>query len=120
MLIFERVVTEDAHHPPTEPASAFSPALQDAYDLFSDLCLLTRTQGAPSTSLGALFGAIAGKQNEGEKVRMLKSLGGVGKTFGLELIESLVGGFEGCLKAVSPSLRKVIQILIPHVSSTPR
>jgi hypothetical protein len=109
MLIFERVVAEDAHHQPTEPSSAFSPALQDAYDLFSDLCLLTRTQGTPTTSLGTLFGAIAGKQNEGEKVRMLKSLNGVGKTFGLELIESLVGGFEGCLKAVSPLTLKRLQ-----------
>lgn len=109
MLIFERVVAEDAHHPPTDPTSGFSPALQDAYDLFSDLCLLTRTQGAASSSLGNLFGAIAGKQNEGEKVRMLKSLSGVGKTFGPELIESLVGGFEGCLKAVSPLTRRCDQ-----------
>ncbi|GHJ88999.1 hypothetical protein NliqN6_5401 [Naganishia liquefaciens] len=103
MLIFERVVAEDKQHSPTEPPSGtFSPALQDAYDLFSDLCLLTRSQGAGTLGLGNLFGAIGANQNEGGKVRLLKNLSGVGKAFGLELIESLLGGFEGCLKAHPP------------------
>lgn len=101
MLIFERVTTEDAQDTP-QGKEGFSPALQDAYDLLSDLCLLTRVSGATLTttgSLGNLFASIAEHEQQGE-VKLLKNLSGVGRTFGLELVESLVGGFEGCLKAV--------------------
>ena len=122
MLIFERVVAEDKQHSPTEPPSGtFSPALQDAYDLFSDLCLLTRSQGAGTLGLGNLFGAIGANQNEGGKVRLLKNLSGVGKAFGLELIESLLGGFEGCLKAVSLwTIDTLTAETIPTASSASR
>lgn len=93
--------------PSSKYERGFSPALRDAYDLFADLCILTRVQGVPSSSLGNLFAAIGGgeRDQDGEKVRLLKGLNGLGRTFGLELVESLVGGFEGCLKAVSSGQR---------------
>ena len=119
MLIFERVVAEDTQHPPTEaPSGTFSPALQDAYDLFSDLCLLTRSHGAGTLGLGNLFDAIGVNQNAGGKVQLLKNLSVVGKEFGLELIESLVGGFEGCLKAASRKIYDAFAADIPSSAST--
>lgn len=113
MLIFERVTTEDAREE-ARKGEGFSPALQDAYDLLSDLCLLTRVPGATSTttnSLGNLFASVVGNEQPGQ-VKLLRNLGGVGRTFGLELVESLVGGFEGCLKAVSSGTLLRTRVLI--------
>lgn len=110
MLIFERVTAEDAHPAPPQAeggGGGFSPALADAYDLFADLCLLTRVPGgAVMGGMGNLFTPIGGREREGE-VMLLRGCV-VGRVFGLELVESLVGGFEGCLKAVSRGVPCVV------------
>lgn len=101
MLIFERVTAQDTN--PTsqtrEGEGGSSPALRDAYDLFADLCLLTRVQGGAAGGMGSLLAGVGGREWKGE-VGLLRGCV-VGRVFGLELLESLLGGFEGCLKEVS-------------------
>jgi hypothetical protein len=67
-----------------------TPAAMDAYCILSDLCLLTAGyQGSSSLSLWST--------GEKAKPRMLK-LSSLSRTFGLELIESILSGYEGVVK----------------------
>ncbi|BEJ02954.1 hypothetical protein CcaverHIS641_0101290 [Cutaneotrichosporon cavernicola] len=67
-----------------------TPAAMDAYCILSDLCLLTAGhQGSSSLSLWST--------GDKAKPRMLK-LSSLSRTFGLELIESILSGYEGVVK----------------------
>lgn len=68
-----------------------TPAAMDAYCILSDLCLLTA--GYHSSSSLSLWST-----GEKTKPRMLK-LSSLSRTFGLELIESILSGYEGVVKA---------------------
>jgi hypothetical protein len=82
--------------PGDEPAEiAVSASQMDAYHILADLCLLTA-----STSTG-LWGGSADKERD--KPTILK-LGSLQRTFGLELIESILSGYEESVKQVSPML----------------
>lgn len=101
MFVFDRVSTEDSLPPSASPPATFHvdiptdsgegghksvglrPAARDAYLLLEDLCLL-----------------IAGGEVEGEP-SFLK-WGSLSRTFGLELVESIVSGFGGVVRAVRP------------------
>lgn len=96
MVVFDRVSVEDD---PTEtltlpsdsPESVqVTPAVKDAYLILSDLCVLTAA--APSASGLSLW-----TSSEKEKPVMLK-LQSLQRTFGLELIESILSGYEGVVK----------------------
>lgn len=97
MVVFDRIsVTADNVQSttlelPTDPPSTVdvSPAALDAYTILSDLCLLT----APSASSGLSLWPSAEK----EKPQMLK-LNSLQRTFGLELIESILSGYESVVK----------------------
>ncbi|CAK9786560.1 hypothetical protein CC85DRAFT_283171 [Cutaneotrichosporon oleaginosum] len=68
-----------------------TPAAMDAFCILSDLCLLTAGyQGSSSLSLWST--------GDKAKPRMLK-LSALSRTFGLELIESILSGYEGVVKA---------------------
>lgn len=64
----------------------------DAYHILSDLCLLTA-----STSSGGLWGSGGDKDKERP---MVLRLGSLQRTFGLELIESILSGYEESVKQV--------------------
>jgi hypothetical protein len=106
MVVFDRV-TVDAAEPtielelPSDPPQTIkvTPAALDAYTILSDLCLLT----APQTSSGLSLWPSAEK----EKPRMLK-LTTLQRTFGLELIESILSGYEGIVK-LHPELLFLLQ-----------
>ncbi|EJT47942.1 hypothetical protein A1Q1_03177 [Trichosporon asahii var. asahii CBS 2479] len=96
MVVFDRVSVEDD---PTETLTLPSdppeevqvtPAVKDAYYILSDLCVLTAA--APSASGLSLW-----TSSEKEKPVMLK-LQSLQRTFGLELIESILSGYEGVVK----------------------
>lgn len=96
MVVFDRVSIEDD---PTETLTLPSdppenvqvtPAVKDAYLILSDLCVLTAA--APSASGLSLW-----TSSEKEKPVMLK-LQSLQRTFGLELIESILSGYEGIVK----------------------
>lgn len=72
-----------------------SPSAMDAYCLLSDLCLLTARSGSGSGS-----GLLSWGGGDKEKPRLLK-LGSLHRTFGLELIESILSGYEEAVKQVS-------------------
>lgn len=98
MLVFDRissdvVVAEAPLTLPTDPPTELTvtPSTMDAYNILSDLCLHT----AVSSSGISLWGGA-----EKEKPRILK-LGSLTRTFGLELIESILGGYEKEIKQVS-------------------
>jgi hypothetical protein len=97
MLIFDRVTAEDRVDP-SSPSAAPGPCASDAIDLFHDLCVLTAGQ------IPKGFGGLLGGSREQRKARMLK-LGSVARTFGFELIESVLGGFEEGVKRVSPVIQ---------------
>lgn len=97
MLVFNRVATDtiapsiplSLHtDPPTE--ITLTPSAMDAFNIFSDLCLLTSSSGGGSGL--SLWGS-----SEKEKPKLLK-LSSLQKTFGLELIESILSGFEEGVK----------------------
>jgi hypothetical protein len=69
MLVFDRISPDN---------------LQDAHDLFSDLCVLTQT-------IASLWSSIP--------TRLIK-LSSLQKTFGLELIESVLNGYAEGIKKV--------------------
>ncbi|WWD20641.1 hypothetical protein CI109_105117 [Kwoniella shandongensis] len=105
MLIFDRVSTDPspsssssettllpltfATEPPTE--LHISPSAMDTFNIFSDLCLLTASAGSHGSSF-SLWGG-----GEKEKPRLLK-LNTLHRTFGLELIESILSGYEEGVK----------------------
>jgi hypothetical protein len=97
MLVFDRVTVEDRDNPPSS-AKPPGPCASDAIDLFHDLCVLTA--GHASRGLSSFLGG-GGEQR---KARMLK-LGHVSRTFGFELIESVLGGFEDGVKRVSTVIK---------------
>lgn len=89
MLIFDRLSAPDEEttlplslpaDPPTE--LNVTPSAMDAFAIFSDLCLLT---GGPGT--------------DKEKPMILK-LTALQRTFGLELLESILSGYEVPVKQV--------------------
>ena len=99
MVIFDRVSTDDSVPLlPLELPQAdgkleikLTPASMDAYDLFSDLCLLTASSGSGFS--------LWSKGNE-LKPKLLK-LSHLQRTFGLELIESILSGYESRVKEVN-------------------
>ncbi|KAL7422319.1 Endocytosis and vacuole integrity protein [Cryptotrichosporon argae] len=105
MLIFDRVIAEDpaaASRPlalPTDPPTetVLTPAAMDAFGILSDLCLLTAGGGSSGFWGGG----------DKEKPRLLK-LGSLSRTFGLELIESILGGYEVVVKS-HPELLYILQ-----------
>lgn len=104
MLVFDRISapTDAAHIElslPTDPPTELhlTPYAMDAFNVLSDLCLLTA--GVSSTSgFGGIFGASAGPDKE--KPRLLK-LSQLSRTLGLELVESVLGGYQDAIKQVS-------------------
>jgi hypothetical protein len=78
--------------PPTEVT--VSPAVMDAYCVLSDLCLLTARSGGS--------GLLSWGGGDKEKPKLL-TLSNLQRTFGLELIESILSGYEEPVKQVSPS-----------------
>ncbi|WVF67919.1 hypothetical protein IAT40_002681 [Kwoniella sp. CBS 6097] len=113
MLIFERVSpssstssANDETIPLTLPADPphellITPSALDAYNIFSDLCLLTASTG----SGGSGFHLWGGGEKEKPKLLKLSSLH---RTFGLELIESILSGYEEGVKT-RPELLFLLQ-----------
>lgn len=99
MVIFDRISSDrtDPSVPlilPTDPPTetVVTASGMDAYNLFSDLCILT----AGHTAGFSLWGS--GKE---EKPKLLK-LSSLSRTFGLELVESVLSGYEEAVKKVCP------------------
>ena len=100
MLVFDRI-SSDITEPSlpltlsAEPEEQvmLTPSAMDAYNIFADLCLLTAGGGSSGFSLWG-----GGKE---AKPRVLK-LNTLQRTFGLELIESVLSGYEEAVKKVSP------------------
>jgi hypothetical protein len=103
MLIFDRLSNDQASDEegkglqlPTQPPTevTVSPAVMDAYCVLSDLCLLTARSGGS--------GLLSWGGGDKEKPKLL-TLSNLQRTFGLELIESILSGYEEPVKQVSPS-----------------
>lgn len=100
MLVFDRLSTDTAVGETAtlglslggdEPTEVHvTPSAMDAYCVLSDLCLLTARSG------GGLLGWGGGDK---EKPKLLK-LSSLQRTFGLELIESILSGYEDAVKQV--------------------
>lgn len=104
MTVFDRVTSDHAEptiplNLQTEPSTELVITLSamDAFSIFSDLCLLT-AGGSGGSSL-SLWGS-----GDKEKPRLLK-LASLYRTFGLELIESILSGYEEGVKKVSLGIR---------------
>jgi hypothetical protein len=107
MLVFDRIslhvpdagagANDVALSLPTEPPAemSISPSCMDAYCILSDLCLLTSRSGSGSGS-----GLLSWGGGEKEKPKLLL-LSNLQRTFGLELIESILSGYEESVKQVS-------------------
>jgi hypothetical protein len=109
MLVFDRISSnaEDSKAEaeadnmtlslPTEPPRdmSISPSCMDAYCILSDLCLLTSRSGSGAGSSLLSWG---GGEKEKPKLLLLSNLQ---RTFGLELIESILSGYEESVKTVS-------------------
>lgn len=100
MVVFDRVTTDTSTVAvpltlPTEPPTelTITPSAKDAFDLFSDLCILTAESGSGFSLWGG------GKH---DKPKLLK-LSSLQRTFGLELIESVLSGYEEGVKQVRSS-----------------
>lgn len=96
MLIFNRIATDTSQASvplslPTDPPTevVLNPSAIDAFNIFSDLCLLTSSHSGTGLSLWGT--------GEKEKPRILR-LSSLQKTFGLELIESILSGYEEGVK----------------------
>ncbi|WWC72496.1 uncharacterized protein I206_106458 [Kwoniella pini CBS 10737] len=104
MLVFDRLAAPEADSPtrafnlPTNPSTTLhiTPSALDAYNLFSDLCLLTASTGSGW-----------GKSSTENKPTLLK-LQSLHKTSGLELIESILSGYEESVKK-QPELLFLLQ-----------
>jgi hypothetical protein len=103
MLIFDRLSNDQTPDEegkilqlPTQPPTevTVSPAVMDAYCVLSDLCLLTARSGGS--------GLLSWGGGDKEKPKLL-TLSNLQRTFGLELIESILSGYEEPVKQVSPS-----------------
>ncbi|WVQ70582.1 hypothetical protein IAR50_000101 [Cryptococcus sp. DSM 104548] len=79
---------------PSEPPQTLqvTPSAMDAYSIFSDLCLLAASAGAHGSAFGGLW-----KGADIEKPKLLK-LHNLQRTFALELIESILSGYESGVK----------------------
>ena len=104
MVIFDRIAKDDLEpllpvkmDGPDAEEVLVTPAALDAYNIFSDLCLLT----AKGTTSGGF--SLWGKTEDVKPV--LLKLSSLQRTFGLELIESILSGYENSVKQV----RMVIQ-----------
>ncbi|WWC98642.1 hypothetical protein V866_005535 [Kwoniella sp. B9012] len=88
---------------PTDPVMELSipPSAHDAYNIFSDLCLLTASAGGN----GGIH--LWGNSEKEVKPSLLK-LHNLNKTFGLELIESILSGYEESVKK-QPELLFLLQ-----------
>lgn len=102
MVIFDRISSDhsDPSVPlilPTDPPTELvvTPSAMDAFNLFSDLCILT-------AGYSAGFSLWGGGKDEKPKLLKLSSLS---RTFGLELVESVLSGYEEAVKKVCPSLK---------------
>lgn len=105
MLVFDRLSTDESvgetptlplQLPDTPPSEVMvTPSGMDAYCVLSDLCLLTARSGSGGGS-GILSGWGGGEK---EKPKLLK-LSSLQRTFGLELIESILSGYEDAVKQV--------------------
>lgn len=101
MLVFDRLSSDTAiEEAATLPLTLggesvteirITPSAMDAYCVLSDLCLLTARSG------GGLLGWGGGDK---EKPKLLK-LSSLQRTFGLELIESILSGYEDAVRKVS-------------------
>ncbi|ADV19956.1 hypothetical protein I305_00461 [Cryptococcus gattii E566] len=100
MLIFNRVSSSIPSTPTTIPLTLPShppqtveatPSALDAFNIFSDLCLLAATAG----SHGSAFSLWKGGDKEKPKLLKLNTLQ---RTFALELIESILSGYEDGVK----------------------
>jgi hypothetical protein len=106
MLVFDRISSDSQELDdtplslPTDPPTeyAVSASALDAYNVLSDLCLHTATSAGGMSLWGG---------GEKEKPRILK-LGSLQRTFGLELIESILGGYEKEIKEVRVSLASTV------------
>ena len=102
MVVFDRVASPAAGQPTlpltlkTDPPAELnlSANAMDTYNILSDLCLLTAAQ--PSSS------GFWGGGGDKEKPKLLK-LSSLSRTFGLELIESILSGYEEGVKKVRHS-----------------
>ncbi|ORY29654.1 guanine nucleotide exchange factor in Golgi transport N-terminal-domain-containing protein [Naematelia encephala] len=97
MIVFDRITSDTTPpsiplHLPTEPPTELvvTASVLDAFNIFSDLCLLTA--GGGSGSGLSLWGS-----GEKPKPKLLK-LSSLQRTFGLELIESILSGYEEAVK----------------------
>lgn len=107
MLVFDRLSTDvlvgetptlplDLPDPDaTQNEVAVTPSAMDAYCVLSDLCLLTARSGS-----GGGSGILGWGGGDREKPKLLK-LSSLQRTFGLELIESILSGYEDAVKQVS-------------------
>ncbi|GMK54425.1 hypothetical protein CspeluHIS016_0110110 [Cutaneotrichosporon spelunceum] len=102
--------------PPRKPSTpgnedvdvTVTPSAMDAYYILSDLCLLTAgQQGSSSLSLWST--------GDKAKPHMLK-LSSLSRTFGLELIESILSGYEDVVKAHPELLHLLRHSLHPLIS----
>jgi len=85
------VSAQPAQEDSAPKAIKLRPAAKDAYLLLEDLCLLVAGPGDASGTM------------EGEP--SLLKWGTLSRTFGLELVESIVSGFGSIVRSVSLSLR---------------
>ena len=106
MVIFDRIAKDESVpllplklDDADEKDILVTPAALDAYNIFSDLCLLT----AKGTASGGF--SLWGKTEDVKPV--LLKLNSLQRTFGLELIESILSGYESTVKQVSIGIRKV-------------
>lgn len=102
MVIFDRISSDqtDPSVPltlPTDPPTEHlvTASAMDAFNLFSDLCILTAGHSAGFSLWGG------GKD---EKPKLLK-LSSLSRTFGLELVESVLSGYEESVKKVRLAVR---------------
>lgn len=102
MIVFDRTSSHNADPVvdlvlPSDPPEELKvdPSAMDAFSIFSDLCLWTGGGGGG--------GGFLWSGSEKQKPKLLK-LGSLQKTFGLELIESVLSGYEEGVKKVSAAL----------------
>lgn len=97
MFVFERVAEEDVRLPLVKVVEGEEdqppqerPALHDAQLLLSDLCLLIAVDPTSTSTAAAT----------GDEVPTFLKWGSLSRTFGLELVESIVSGFGGVVRTV--------------------